>query len=1547
MVFQLRHGPPSLRGAIPSSIPMDLEGVPTHLDGPLVVDPILRSPTPPIGPDHDVAERALSAPSLAPRDEVNPPSRSRKSCSLGGDRWPDTAASPRRVENAASPARPVRWKRETGAVHTRWSLDGAKDEVHGAGVGLVVEKKEASDNARRHRLAVHVLWAAPTRVARARELPLDKKMLGDCVRLVDYMFQACLAKVVINVGQPRGCTKGQRRRLWSSFSAPESPAFDVTVLRVDSSSKMFSISVAFGEKNMVFDPCLEDFLEMLTKLWRASVQVVNGIPSLLSEAHYAKHLVNGTANSQTVESILNNNWQFNHYTAAVRERIQADINTAQKFSDKHFELFRRIHDYGNSWDEKAYVAAATAQDLASEMSLMREFQTDLDKYKQHHHVGIIMINGSNLRESLQPVPKVGLAAMKRALEDIARKKCEVVKRRFDQANKVLDDRPKTLSGFADYIKAFNEIKLQEQELEEAREEVESIYQLLRQYHVRVGGTELENLEFLQAKGSEFTDKKLIEANAYIREKSDEQVENLNGVSQAAEEEAKKMSEQLRSGCFVTQGNLMTPDVVLEELATIQAAVSKLEEKAQNYNDYQALLHVPVPFEFVEVDKAKQLFTEKSRLWNLASDWKAQYDGVWKKEDIWRKDEHNKFNVEEMNKKVMDFSKTAYQLTRSLEGDKVAQDIRAQIDEVKGHMPCIMDLGNPAMKDRHHAKIKQEIEWKHPASQQVTLNQLIAHKVFDKKDFIAEISGIASGEFALEQQLQKVMDAWNDLLLPIQQHRREQWILGDVSDIITQLEDHSVQIQTMMGSRFVRDIRQNVEIWEQKIRLATDTLDEWLQVQRAWMYLESIFSAEDIQRQLPTESAKFKTVDKSWKDWFKKVRQSYTKAMEAPRRRPVMDVVDPGRFRLEHQTSRVDRGSEPCEVTVTRVFYARSEENRDPGGQSLNRKGLTKDDHQEEEILVFSKDDELYEGRGGARHEASLDETGLTIMQEKINSDGESIGSFEPFKLPFSALLPKTPRDGPSPFDELESALDSLKKLALSRGLPEVFGRLGINQKGSTLLEYSKLDLLGIREVGAMSMQSPGAQTDGRCEEAPLGLGLLSCGSFRFLNLIKPVTCVLPEVEAPDRRAVQWTSISLFVFLVCCQIPLYGVLTSKSSLAMSGSDPFYWMRVILASNRGTLMELGISPIITSGMVMQLLAGSRIIDVDMTLKEDRALFHGAQKLFGMLITMGEAVAYVMSGMYGSLREIGFMCAILIIIQLFFAGVVVILLDELMQKGYGIGSGISLFIATNICESGPVGAFSPTTMNTGKGTEFEGAIVATFHFMASRSDKLMALKEAFYRQSAPNLTNLFATVLVFFVVIYFQGFKVDLPVKYQKVRGQQGSYPIKLFYTSNIPIILQTALVSNLYFMSQLLYRRFKSNMLVNLLGQWQEADGPGQSIPVGGFAYYISPPHSVRASRERTPPTFGRNLGQRDLEALIYVSFVLISCALFSKFWIEVSGSSPRDVAKQLRDNSMVFKGPHSIGIDVARHFDNFNFTSESLSPRETHRETLGATSGGRF
>merc|ERR1712159_985752 len=405
---------------------------------------------------------------------------------------------------------------------------------------------------------------------------------------------------------------------------------------------------------------------------------------------------------------------------------------------------------------------------------------------------------------------------------------------------------------------------------------------------------------------------------------------------------------------------------------------------------------------------------------------------------------------------------------------------------------------------------------------------------------------------------------------------------------------------------------------------------------------------------------------------------------------------------------------------------------------------------------------------------------------------------------------------------------------------------------------------------------------------------MSTGKLRFLTLVKPVLHVLPEVAQPDRKIpfkekILWTAITLFIFLICCQIPIYGCKTNKSS------DPLYWMRVIRASNRGTLMELGISPIITAGLVMQLLAGSKIIDVDQGLKEDRALFSGAQKLFGILMTVGEAVAYVISGMYGDVRELGAGNSILIILQLFVAGMIVITLDELLQKGYGLGSGISLFIATNICETIVWKAFSPTTINTGRGTEFEGAVIALFHLLITRSDKVRALKEAFYRQNLPNMTNLMATVLVFIVVIYFQGFRVDLPMKNQKTRGPAGSYPIKLFYTSNIPIILQTALVSNLYFFSQLLYKRYRDNIFVNLLGQWRELEYSQQSIPVGGLAYFVSPPANLS------------EIIEDPLHALVYLSFMLIACALFSKTWIDVSGSSAKDVHRQLVDQNMTLMG----------------------------------------
>ena len=396
--------------------------------------------------------------------------------------------------------------------------------------------------------------------------------------------------------------------------------------------------------------------------------------------------------------------------------------------------------------------------------------------------------------------------------------------------------------------------------------------------------------------------------------------------------------------------------------------------------------------------------------------------------------------------------------------------------------------------------------------------------------------------------------------------------------------------------------------------------------------------------------------------------------------------------------------------------------------------------------------------------------------------------------------------------------------------------------------------------------------------------------FKVLNYIRPIIGFLPEVEKPARNIplkdkMTWTFLALLIFLVCSQIPLYGITK------VVGDDPMFWSRLILASNRGTLMELGIGPIVTAGMIMQLLIGSKIITVDNNNKEERELSNAAQKLLAIIIALFEAVAYVFSGMYGDIEIIGPFRALMIILQLVAASVMVNMLDDILNKGFGLVSAISLFIATNVCEELMWKSFSPLF----EAGEYEGAFIAFFHFLFTQPNKLGALRNAFYRDTQPNLNNIIATVFVFLVVNFFQGFQVNIAIHNKGIKGHSESYPIKLFYTSNMPIILQSTLLSNLFFVSRLIYNKFPNNFFTRMLGRWKETSYGGQSMPVSGFVYYISPPNTLSA------------MISDPLHACTYILFILVSCAVFSRTWIEVSGSSAKEVAQGLKNQNITAYG----------------------------------------
>jgi protein transport protein SEC61 subunit alpha len=113
--------------------------------------------------------------------------------------------------------------------------------------------------------------------------------------------------------------------------------------------------------------------------------------------------------------------------------------------------------------------------------------------------------------------------------------------------------------------------------------------------------------------------------------------------------------------------------------------------------------------------------------------------------------------------------------------------------------------------------------------------------------------------------------------------------------------------------------------------------------------------------------------------------------------------------------------------------------------------------------------------------------------------------------------------------------------------------------------------------------------------------------------------------------------------------------------------------------------------------------------------------------------------------------------------------------------------------------------------------------------------------------------------------------------------------------MPIMLQSYLTSNIYFFSQLLFNKFPKNLFVRLFGVWSPYEGTSQFVATGGIAYYISPPHN--ASDVLKDP----------IHFIVYIAFVLISSALFATIWIDLSGSSPKDVAKQLKDQQLIMRG----------------------------------------
>jgi preprotein translocase SecY subunit len=382
--------------------------------------------------------------------------------------------------------------------------------------------------------------------------------------------------------------------------------------------------------------------------------------------------------------------------------------------------------------------------------------------------------------------------------------------------------------------------------------------------------------------------------------------------------------------------------------------------------------------------------------------------------------------------------------------------------------------------------------------------------------------------------------------------------------------------------------------------------------------------------------------------------------------------------------------------------------------------------------------------------------------------------------------------------------------------------------------------------------------------------------------------IIPEVRAPERKVgfnerIMWTAIALIIYLVMSVVPLYGLQAVQETSVM---------RIIFASTRGTLMELGIGPIVTAGLILQMLAGSNFIEVDFSNTEDRSLFTGVSKIFSIILTGFQASAYLIWGIYSTLPMVQ---SIIIFAELLIAGVMLMLLDEMIQKGWGIGSGISLFILAGVAQSIMLSCFQYYSISEADGTVRPfGIIVALVQTLLSGG----SLNNLILSPSGwPSITGFLTTIGVFLFVIYVQGIKVELPIAHAQYRGFKGKYPISLLYVSNLPVIFASALFGNVILWSQLLWNNYKDSSwapIINVFGTYKQQNST--LVPTGGLAYYV------------TSPTKGFVEVMGDpFRYLIYAIVLIVFCALFSLVWLQVGGLDPRTVAQQLVDSGMQIPG----------------------------------------
>ncbi len=433
----------------------------------------------------------------------------------------------------------------------------------------------------------------------------------------------------------------------------------------------------------------------------------------------------------------------------------------------------------------------------------------------------------------------------------------------------------------------------------------------------------------------------------------------------------------------------------------------------------------------------------------------------------------------------------------------------------------------------------------------------------------------------------------------------------------------------------------------------------------------------------------------------------------------------------------------------------------------------------------------------------------------------------------------------------------------------------------------------------------------------------------YLYKLKPIIDRLPAVTKPEghvvfRKKMMWVVLTLILYFVMTNVMLYGLDEAKTI------DLFASYRAIMAGAQGSLMHLGIGPIVTGSIIMQLFTGAKIIKLDLSDDDDQAIYQGTQKFLVIIMIFVEAIPQVYGYLVPSDTFVSNLNGIwvghgdglaktIIVVELFVGSYLVFLMDEVVSK-WGLGSGISLFIAAGVAQASFTGtinfvAADPTQPFSVRNPP-TGTIPKTIYLFQHMSAGQLASGgyERILIQNPNPVIALVGTLIIFFFVAYAESSRIELPLSHGEARGARGRYPIKLIYASNIPVILMSALLANISMFSMLFWSHPSMSKFPILGHNWMlGAYEAGSTRPISGLAYYTS---TIRGVGDwllpLTNPSYASMLGTHNqlqllIHVIVFVGLMVFGSVLFAKFWIETTNMGPEAVAEQIMNQGMQIPG----------------------------------------